>query len=287
LPTTEKKYINSRFKHIIHGADYNPDQWINYPEVLKEDLRLMKLAGFNSATVGIFSWDKLEPEDGKYNFEFLDKIMDDIYKNGGSIILATPSAARPVWMSVKYPEVDRTTESFQHRLHGDRENHCYTSPVFRKKIIEIDRLLAKRYKDHPALFAWHVSNEYNGSCYCNMCIMEFRNWLKRKYGSLDNLNEQWWTAFWAHTYTDWDQINPPSKISDTAVNGLSLDWERFCSYQTTECMMDEVRVLREITPNVPITTNYYTTSLDLREMVKGLDFTCWVTYRCCCTTNQY
>ena len=162
----KKTYINPSFPHFFHGGDYNPDQWQNYPEVLKEDMRLMKLANCNAMSVGIFAWSALEPEEGKYDFSFLDKAMDDIYANGGRVVLATPSGARPAWMSVKYPEVNRVSENRERKWFGGRHNHCLTSPIYREKVSKINTLLAERYANHPALLAWHVSNEYIGDCHC-------------------------------------------------------------------------------------------------------------------------
>ncbi|MBO5746128.1 MAG: beta-galactosidase, partial [Clostridia bacterium] len=159
---------------MVHGGDYNPDQWLDYPEVLSEDMRLMKLSHCNEMTLGIFAWAALEPEEGKFNFEWLDKVFDDIHKAGGKVILATPSGARPAWLAQKYPEVLRTNNQGTKYLFGARHNHCYTSPIYREKVKIINQKLAERYKDHPALLAWHLSNEYGGdvygdACYCDLC----------------------------------------------------------------------------------------------------------------------
>lgn len=139
--------------------------------------------------------------------------------------------------------------------HGGRHNHCFTSPIYRKKVSEINRLIAERYKNHPALIAWHLSNEYGGECFCAKCRAAFREWLKKKYASLDNLNHEWWTAFWAHTYTDWEQIEPPSTIGEIRTHGLTLDWKRFVTDQTIDFMKHERDVIKSITPNIPVTTN--------------------------------
>ena len=271
----EKSCIFPDFPHFLHGGDYNPDQWQKYPEILEEDMRLFKLANCNSVSVGIFAWAALEPEEGKFDFSFLDKAMDDIYANGGRVILATPSGARPAWMAQKYPEVMRVDESRQRHWFGNRHNHCFTSPVYRQKVAEINGRLAERYKDHPALIAWHVSNEYSGSCHCDLCRAAFREWLKRKYGTLEALNDQWWTAFWAHTYTDWSQIDPPSPpMGDRAINGLRIDWLRFAADQTTDFFKNEIAPLRKFTPHIPVTANLmgFHTSVDYRVLAKELDF---------------
>ena len=127
------KYINKDFPFFLHGGDYNPEQWINTPEIWDEDMRLMKKAHCNAASIGIFSWAALEPEEGKYDFSFLDEIMDKLEKNGCAAILATPSASRPIWLAKKYPEVLRTDANRQQNLYGTRHNHCLTSPVYRRK----------------------------------------------------------------------------------------------------------------------------------------------------------
>ena len=269
-----RKYINKNYKHILHGGDYNPDQWLDRPDILSEDMRLMKLANCNEMTVGIFSWAALEPDEGRFNFLWLDKVMDDIYLNGGRVILATPSGARPVWLAHQYPEVLRVDQNGNRFFYGGRHNHCYTSPIYREKVTIINRKLAERYKDHPALLAWHISNEYSGECYCDLCKAAFRGWLKKKYGTIDELNHQWWTAFWAHTYNDWEQIDPPSSRGDTAVHGKNLDWKRFVTEQTADFMNHECETVKSIAPNIPTTTNLmgFYDGLDYRVIAKYIDF---------------
>lgn len=271
----KKIYMNENFKHFLHGGDYNPDQWYkNYPEILEEDMRLFKLANCNSMSVGIFAWAALEPEEGRYDFSFLDKTMDDVYANGGRVILATPSGARPAWMAQKYPEVLRVDENRERNWFGGRHNHCLTSPVYREKVAKINALLAERYKDHPALIAWHVSNEYSGECHCELCREKFREWLKKKYVTLDELNDQWWGPFWSHTYTDWSQIDPPAQKGERTMTGLRIDWIRFNTEQTTDFFKNEIAPIRKFTPDVPVTTNLmgFYTGIDYRVLAKELDF---------------
>ena len=148
--------------YFIHGADYNPDQWPDDPSIIDEDFRMLELAGMNSLSVGIFAWTKLEPTEGVFEFDWLDDIFERMNKIGGKIVLATPSAARPQWLARKYPEVLRTDERRVKMLYGKRHNHCFTSPVYREKVANIDGLLAKRYAGNPALFMWHISNEHSG-----------------------------------------------------------------------------------------------------------------------------
>ncbi|MBN1247626.1 MAG: beta-galactosidase [Anaerolineae bacterium] len=277
---TTYKYppINPKAPVFLHGGDYNPDQWPE--EVWEEDMRLMKLSHCNAMSVGIFAWAALERAEGQYNFGWLDKVMDMLAENGAYAVLATPSGARPAWLAQTYPEVLRVRPDRQRNLFGRRHNHCLTSPVYREKVHAINSKLAERYMDHPALLVWHLSNEYSGECHCELCRAAFREWVKEKYGTLDAVNEAWWTAFWAHTYTDWSQIEPPSEIGETSVHGLNLDWRRWITHQTIDFMESEIAPLRQYTPGVPVTTNFMGTfpGLNYWEMAKHLDVVSWDSY---------
>jgi beta-galactosidase len=270
--------INPKCPHMLHGGDYNPDQWP--ADVWAEDMRLMRLAHCNAMSVGIFAWAKLEPAEGEYDFAWLDRVMDLLAQNGAYAVLATPSGARPAWMAAKYPEVLRVRPDRGRNLFGRRHNHCLTSPVYREKVRAINRKLAERYRDHPALLVWHISNEYGGECHCALCRGAFREWLRSKYADLDALNAAWWTAFWSHTYTDWSQIEPPSPIGEVSVHGLNLDWKRFVTDQTTDFMMNEIGALREFTPDVPVTTNMMGTyrGLNYWRLAPHLDVISWDSY---------
>ncbi len=271
----------SFFNHIIHGGDYNPDQWIDTPEIWDEDMRLMNLAHVNSATVGIFSWAMLEPEEGVYNFDFLDRILDKLHENGKDVILATPSGARPVWLSQKYPEVLRVEETGVRNEYGVRHNHCLTSPVYREKVRNINRRLAERYKNHPAVKMWHISNEYCGECHCDLCQEAFRNWLKVEYhNSLDELNFKWWNGFWSHQVTDWSQINSPKFRGENHVSAMKLAWRRFVSDSHISFFENEIAPLREITPDIPVTTNFMKLydGIDYQAFAKKLDLVSWDNY---------
>ncbi|KRG14822.1 beta-galactosidase [Virgibacillus soli] len=267
----DRTYVTEA-KYMLHGGDYNPDQWLNRPEILEDDIRLMKLAHTNAYSIGMFSWSSLEPEEGRYEFEWLDQVFDRIHKNGGKIALATPSGARPAWLSQKYPEVLRVDKNRMKQLHGGRHNHCFTSEVYREKTQKMNRILAERYGNHPALFMWHVSNEYGGECHCDHCQNAFRNWLKEQYNhDLNSLNEAWWGPFWSHSFNDWSQIESPSPIGENAVHGLNLDWRRFVTDQTISFYENEIVPLREITPNIPVTTNFMADTDDLIPF-QGLDY---------------
>ncbi len=248
--------LTPKFPRLLHGGDYNPDQWLDRPDILKRDIELMKEAKINCVSLGIFSWAKLEPEEGKYDFDWMEKIIDDLYQNGIYTVLATPSGAKPVWMSEKYPEIRRVQENLIRDETGDRHNHCYTSPVYREKVKAMDTALAQRFAKHSGVILWHLSNEYGGVCYCPLCQAAFREWLKKKYVTLDALNHAWWTAFWSHTYTDWEQIHPPLKNGEHSTHGLALDWKRFTTDQVIDFMKLERDAVKAVAPEIPVTTNF-------------------------------
>ena len=269
------------FDHIIHGGDYNPDQWISTPEIWDEDMRLMKLAHVNSATISIFSWSLIEPEEGVYNFGWLDTMMDKLHANGIDVILATPSGARPAWLAQKYPEVLRVEENGIRNEYGVRHNHCLTSPIYRQKVREINRIIAERYKDHPALKMWHISNEYCGECHCELCQEAFRDWLKDYYhNDIEELNDKWWNGFWSHRLNDWSQINSPKNRGENHVSAMKLCWNRFVSDSHISFYENEIAPLREITPDVPITTNFMNMygGIDYQKFASHLDLISWDNY---------
>ncbi len=242
--------IFKNYPHMLHGGDYNPDQWLHAPDVIAEDFRLMKLAGCNAFSVGIFSWVAYEPEEGTFTFDWLDGIMERMAQAGSKVFLATPSGAKPAWLSHTYPEVCRVSENGLREHHQGRHNHCYTSPVYREKTAIINRKLAERYGDHPALGGWHISNEYGGRCYCDLCKAAFRDWLRKKYETLEALNRAWWGGFWSHTVTRWELIDP----RDGTLDGMRLDWNRFVTYQTADFMAHEKAAIRTFS-DAPATTN--------------------------------
>lgn len=266
-----KKYklFGDKIDFMLHGADYNPEQWMHVPGIWDEDVRMMKLSKCNVMAIGIFSWTAIEKEEGIYDFSWLDDIMNKLYENDIYVILATPSGARPAWMSQKYPEVLRVSDNGVRNLHGVRHNHCPSSHAYREKVSIMNRKLAERYKNHPALIMWHVSNEFEGECHCDLCQNSFRQWLKDRYDNdLDKLNKAWWSSFWSHTYTDWSQIESPAPHGEPYLHGLNLDWRRFVTFETLDYFKNEIRPLKEITPNIPVTTNFH----DYVNIDKGIDY---------------
>ncbi|MDR3189736.1 MAG: beta-galactosidase [Lactobacillaceae bacterium] len=274
-------------QNFLHGGDYNPDQWLDRPDIIDHDFDLFEQARINNYTLGIFSWATLEPVEGEFDFTWLDEIWERIAKTDGKVILATPSGARPRWLAEKYPEVLRVNERGERNLFGERHNHCYTSPIYREKVRIINTKLAERYGAKAELILWHISNEFGGQCHCELCQGAFRKWLQNKYQTLDNLNQKYWNGFWAHTYTDWNQIHSPSSLGDENVLSLNLDWRRFVSDQTIDFYEAETTPLKAITPNIPITTNFMGGNppdshvfydLDYHEFAKHIDVISWDSY---------
>lgn len=277
----DRTYLFKNHHHFLHGADYNPEQWIFDKSIWDEDMRLMKLANMNEMSVGIFSWAMLEPEEGVYDFSFLDEIIDKIYKNGGKVVLATPSGSRPRWMAEKYPEVLRVNEVQMRNGFSARHNHCYTSPVYREKVYQMNTRLAQRYGNHPAVVAWHLSNEYRGMCYCDQCQNAFREYLRKRYDNdIDKLNFAYWSTFWSHKVDSFEQIDAPSPLTDRSMHGLNLDWRRFVSHQTQDFINHEIKAIRAYSKDLPVTTNlmYDFYDLDYWRIAESLDVVSWDNY---------
>ena len=265
---------------LLHGGDYNPEQWLNIPDILEKDLDMLEESGCNVVSLGIFSWSTLEPEEGVFHFDWLEDIINKLYERGISVILATPSASRPKWLADKYPEVLRVDAERKRALYGFRHNHCYTSPVYREKTAIINRKLAERFGNHPAVILWHISNEFGGECHCPLCQEAFRNWLKEKYKTIENLNDRWSTTFWSHTYNSFEQIESPSPIGETQLHALNLDWKRFVTHQTADFIHHEIQAVRDGGSELPTTANlmYYFDGLNYFELAKEIDVVSWDTY---------
>ena len=238
---------------LWYGGDYNPEQWD--PAVWKEDVDLMRQAGVNLVTVGVFSWSSLEPAPGEYDFAWLDQVLDLLHDGGVKVDLATPTASPPPWFSRLHPEALPVTADGVRLTHGSRDTYCVCAPTYRDAARGIARALAERYRHHPALAMWHVHNEYGTTCYCTFAAERFRGWLRERYGSLDRLNEAWTTAFWSQRYAEWADIEPP-RATQYLVNPTQyLDYRRFWSDELLAAYLDQKAVLREHSA-APITTNF-------------------------------
>ncbi|MGA8979703.1 MAG: beta-galactosidase [Pedococcus sp.] len=246
-------------RRIALGGDYNPEQWPR--EVWPEDMELMREAGVTFVTLGVFSWSWLEPAKGEYDFAWLDDIMEMLHANDIAVDLATATATPPPWLSAAHPEILPVDHEGHTLWPGSRQAWCPSSPVYRDYALALTTQLAQRYHDHPALAMWHVSNEYachNVPCYCDTCAAGFRVWLRGRHETLDRLNDAWGTAFWSQRYSDWEQVLPPRLTTSFANPTHLLDYKRFQSDTLLDFHRSEKAILQDLSPGVPVTTNFMT-----------------------------
>lgn len=275
---------------ILFGGDYNPEQWPE--EVWEEDMRLLRKAHVDVVTLNVFSWSALQPSEEEYCFEKLDQIMELVKANGLKVMLATSTAAHPAWMARRYPDSLKVDAEGRRRHFGGRQNMCPNSPTFRKYAGRLAGRLADRYGAYDNIVAWHISNEYGGYCYCENCTRRFQEWLKERYQTIDTLNAAWNTAFWGHTFYDWEEIVLPDFLSEefhfgtldgsvkSTFQGISLDYRRFMSDSHLECFDLEKDAVRQYTPDIPVTTNLMGDfeQLDYTKWAGHMDFVSWDNY---------
>ncbi|MET8666208.1 beta-galactosidase [Streptomyces tendae] len=241
-------------RRILYGGDYNPEQWPE--ETWPEDIRLMKAAGVNSVTLGVFSWSKLEPRPGVHDFGWLDRLMDLLHEAGIGVVLATPTASPPPWLGHLHPDTLPRDADGRTEWWGGRQHFSHSSTVYRRHAAAITEALAARYASHPALTLWHINNEYCTYDYGDEAATRFRRWLQDRYGTLDALNTAWGTAFWSQGYGDWSEVAPPRHAHYLRNPGQVLDFRRFTSDMLLECYTAERDIVRRHTPHIPVTTNF-------------------------------
>ena len=256
---------------IGYGADYNPEQW---PEaVWADDVRLMREAGVNIVSVGIFSWALLQPTEDSWDFAWLDRVLDLLHDNGIAVDLATATASPPPWLTTKHPEILPVTRTGETLWPGARQQYRPTSPVFRRYALALVEKMVERYADHPALAMWHVSNElgcHNAYDYSDDAAAAFLVWLERRYTTLEELNRAWGTAFWSQHYSQWSEILPPRLAAAHPNPTQQLDFSRFTSDALKDYLVAERDILRAATPDVPVTTNFM-----VMGETKGMDYADW------------
>ncbi|NUR89853.1 MAG: beta-galactosidase, partial [Nonomuraea sp.] len=251
---------------LLFGGDYNPEQWPEH--VWAEDVELMKAAGVNLVTVGVFSWARIEPEPGARDFAWLDRVLDLLAGAGIAADLATPTASPPPWLGHRWPGTLPVDESGHRLWYGSRNQFCPSSAVYRERALAIVTDLADRYAGHPALALWHVGNEYGQFCHCEETAAAFRAWLRGRYGDLDTLNEAWGTTFWSQRYGDWAEVTTPRRAPWMVNPSQRLDFHRFGSDALLAHYRAERDVLRGRTPDVPVTTNFM-------GLFKPVDYWSW------------
>jgi beta-galactosidase len=242
---------------LAFGGDYNPEQWDE--ATWQEDDALMRQARVNLVSLSVFSWALLEPEEGRYEFGWLDRAMDRLHANGVHVALATPTASPPPWFTLAHPEAMPVRPDGVRLTHGSRDTYCAAAPAYRRAAVRIAEALAERYADHPALALWHIHNEYGTLCWCDRTAAAFRRWLRERYGAgtdgLAALNDAWGTAFWSQTYGSWEQIQPPRDTQWRHNPGQLLDFRRFWSDELLAAYREQRDAVARFAPHVPATTN--------------------------------
>ncbi|MFF0078733.1 beta-galactosidase [Streptomyces canus] len=263
--------LTDRLGGLAFGGDYNPEQWDE--AVWKEDDELMRRARVNLATVGVFSWALLEPEEGRYDFAWLDAHLDRLHANGVAVDLATPTASPPPWFTLAHPDALPVTADGIRYTHGSRDTYCLAAPAYRNAARRIAGKLAERYGDHPVLALWHVHNEYATLCHCDHTAAAFRVWLRARHGTLDALNEAWGTAFWSQRYTSWEQVLPPRATNWHKNPGQALDFRRYWSDEVVAAYREQRDAIRAHSDR-PVTTNLMLPAyqnVDLWALARELD----------------
>jgi len=268
---------------LLLGVDFYPDQT---PEALwEEDSRMMAETGFTNVRIAEFAWALMEPNEGKFDFAWLRRAVQTLHKHNLAVILGTPSAAPPPWLSLKYPEIIEVNAQGQ-RLHaGGRRFTCPTNKVYRRLSLTIAAEMARTFAETPGVIGWQIDNEFTLSssprCYCNFCQTGFQEWLRSRYGSVDKLNQTWGTVFWSQTYTDFSQVPVPLPSGGDPNPGLALDYDRYQSYANASFLEEQLVMLRQKCPRHFVTTNNVgppVDYIDLRELYKNLDFVAFDNY---------
>ncbi|MFW5857831.1 MAG: beta-galactosidase [Planctomycetota bacterium] len=262
------------------GVDYYPEHWDR--DRWATDAKLMQEAGFNVVRLAEFAWVFMEPEEGRFVFDWLDDALALLAEHKIDAILCTPTATMPAWVKRTYPEVMKETTSGDRVTWGVRKNNCFTSGTYRLLSERITRAMAEHYTATPNVIGWQTDNEFGGTahgqCFCTSCQNAFRDWLRQKHGDLEALNRHLGTHFWGQIYYDWAEIEaPPSNGYNPS---LCLEWKRFVSHLNVRFQRDQVRILREVCPDHFVTHNLMGlfTGLDYYALAEDLDHVSWDNY---------
>ncbi|MGS2647109.1 beta-galactosidase [Streptosporangium sp. G12] len=258
-------------RRLAFGADYNPEQWSR--EVWRDDVRAMRQAGVNIVSLAIFSWARLQPRVDRWTFDWLDEVMDLLHAHGIAVDLATATASPPPWLTARHPEILPVDHEGRTLWPGGRQHWRPTSPIFREHALRLVRAMARRYGSHPALAAWHVSNElgcHNVYDFSEDAATAFRAWLRDRYGTVEELNRAWATAFWSQTYDGWEEVLPPRLATSYSNPTQQLDFKRFSSDALKHYLRAERGALAELTPEIPVTTNFM-----VMGETKGMNYADW------------
>ncbi|MCJ7749958.1 MAG: beta-galactosidase, partial [Armatimonadetes bacterium] len=272
------------------GVDYYPEHWSR--QRWDVDAKLMQEAGFNTVRLAEFAWVNMEPEEGRFEFDWLDDALDVLHKHDISVILGTPTAVMPAWLARKYPEALAMQLDGTRITWGVRKNNCFTSGAYRLLSERITRAMAEHFADAPSVIGWQTDNEFGGpTCCCPTCRADFQDWLRARYGTLDELNRRWGTHFWGHRYGTWSEIQVPESpgtgwkhagggLLTTHNPSLCLDWMRYCSWLNVRFQRDQIGVLRQICPRHFVTHNLMGlySGLNYYDLAEDLDLVSWDNY---------
>jgi beta-galactosidase len=270
---------------FYYGVDYYPEHWPE--ERWPEDAQLMAEAGFNIVRLAEFAWSKIEPSETgltdrrKYDFRWLDRAIDVLQRRGIKVIVGTPTASPPPWLMSMNPDLFRVRNDGLRVTFGNRREYCPNHPLFHQRSKEIVTAMAEQYTQHPAVIGWQIDNEFGDRCYCSICKSKFQEWLRNRYGTLDELNDRWGTIFWSHVYTQWDEIPLPVTTGGSPNPGLALDFARFSSDSYVSYQQMQVDILREKCPAHLITHNFMGfkhEDLNYYDLARTLDIVTWDNY---------
>ncbi len=260
---------------MYFGVDYYPEHWGE--KRWETDLKMMKQLNFNIIRIAEFAWCRLEPEEGRYDFLWLDKVIELCKKYEISVMLGVPVRNVPVWLMEKDPSVAIKAHEGHLESFGSRYTTCLNNPTLREHALKLSEMMAARYADYENVVSWHLDNEYGDAsiCYCDNCRKRFINWLKDKYKTVDQLNEAWGMVFWSLEINTWDQLWVPLKINHFPHNpGLLQDYRRFTSWTTEQFVMEQGDIFRRLAPGKTITTNFQSMTryhTDYHKLGEALD----------------
>jgi beta-galactosidase len=261
------------------GVDYYPEHWPE--ERWPIDARLMAEAGFNVVRLAEFAWSRMEPSEGQYDFDWLDRAIDILQSQGITVVLGTPTASPPPWLMSKSPQLFRVREDGVRVTFGNRREYCANNSLYHEYSQRIITKLAEHYADHPAVIGWQIDNEFGDRCYCPTCAQKFQTWLRSRYEALEELNQKWGTVFWSHVYNDWSEIPLPITTGGSPNPGLALDFYRFCSDSYVVYQQMQIDILHARCPAHFITHNlmgFNYDRLNYFDLARNLDFVAWDNY---------
>lgn len=286
-------------ERFILGFAYYPE---HYPEDQWEsDVRLMAEAGVQCIRMAEYAWSRMEPREGQFELGWLDRFFELAAKYGIEVILCTPTDAAPPWAVRKYPDIVRVDTDGNRVATCGRRFRCPTSPTYWELSRRIVEQMARRYGDNPQLIGWQTDNEIGGLvCFCDHCRAAFREWCRRKYGTVEAMNDALGMVFWAREYSDWDEVDLPIPLTKQAHPSLQLEIQRFTAHAWTEYCRRQVEVIREHCPGRFVTHNLpgVGVGLDLFDFTAVHDFMSvdmypqpminhrWMIARCGLVTNS-